>query len=32
LRNELKIDGEYHDVLQMSLLKEWIVNKESSKL
>jgi len=32
LRNELKIDGEYHDVLQMSLLKEWILNKESSKL
>lgn len=30
LRNELKIDGEYYDVLQMSLLKEWILNKESN--
>lgn len=32
LRNELLIDGEYHDVLQMSLLKEWIINKEGIKL
>lgn len=32
LRNELMIDGEYHDVLQMSLLKEWIINKESIKI
>lgn len=32
LRNELKIDGEYHDVLQMSLLKEWVINKENMKL
>jgi RimJ/RimL family protein N-acetyltransferase len=31
LRNELKIDGEYFDVLQMSLLKEWIINKEKQK-
>ncbi|NPV11161.1 MAG: GNAT family N-acetyltransferase [Ignavibacteria bacterium] len=31
LRNELKIDGEYYDVLQMSLLKEWVINKESQK-
>jgi ribosomal-protein-alanine N-acetyltransferase len=30
LRNELKIDGEYYDVLQMSLLKEWVINKESN--
>lgn len=28
LRNELKIDGEYHDVLQMSLLKEWVLKRE----
>lgn len=27
LKNELKINGEYFDVLQMSLLKEWLVNK-----
>ncbi len=27
LRNELKIDSEYHDVLQMSLLKEWVLSK-----
>jgi RimJ/RimL family protein N-acetyltransferase len=31
LRNELKIDGEYYDVLQMSLLKEWVINKESQR-
>ncbi len=29
LRNEIKIDGEYYDVLQMSLLKDWIINKEN---
>ncbi len=32
LRNELKIDNEYFDVLQMSLLKEWVINKESMNL
>lgn len=32
LRNELKIDGEYHDVLQMSLLKEWIINKNKIEI
>ncbi|MEJ5304928.1 MAG: GNAT family protein [Ignavibacteria bacterium] len=31
LRNELKINGEYYDVLQMSLLKEWVINKENQK-
>ncbi|MGB9664391.1 MAG: GNAT family N-acetyltransferase [Ignavibacteria bacterium] len=31
MRNELKIDGEYFDVLQMSLLKEWIISKERQK-
>lgn len=30
LRNELLIDGEYYDVLQMSLLKEWFINKQST--
>lgn len=28
LRNELIINGEHHDVLQMSLLKEWIIKKD----
>ncbi len=32
LRNELMIDGEYHDVLQMSLLKEWIINKNKIEI
>ncbi len=32
LRNELKIDNEYFDVLQMSLLKEWVIDKESMNL
>ncbi len=32
LRNELIIDGEQHDVLQMSLLKEWIINKNKMEL
>lgn len=32
MRNELIIDGEYYDVLQMSLLKEWVTNKKIFEL
>ncbi len=31
MQNEIKIDGEYHDLLKMNLLKEWFEEKRKEK-